>query len=284
MASHATAAAYLDLAQRWARGTAILFAVGAVSGTVLSFELGLLWPASWTSPAPSSGCRSRWKASRSFSKRSSSASTSTAGTACGRRPISSPASGRAERRPLRRLRRHRQRVDEHTRRVRVVDGSLIEVDPFAAMFNPAAGAQVVHMMLAAYCAVGIAVAGIHARLLLRDPSHRLSPARLRDRAPRRLACRHSRNRSPATGQARCSHARSPRSSRRSRDISRPERMRRCTSAAFPTWRRTRRGTRSEIPGGLSFLAYGDPTARVVGLNDIPRDDGRRCSRSTSPSR
>src|SRR5258706_14109708 len=35
---------YLDLAKRWARGTAVLFAVGAVSGTVLSFELGLLWP------------------------------------------------------------------------------------------------------------------------------------------------------------------------------------------------------------------------------------------------
>src|SRR6185503_6803119 len=35
---------HLELAQRWARGTAILFAVGAVSGTVLSFELGLLWP------------------------------------------------------------------------------------------------------------------------------------------------------------------------------------------------------------------------------------------------
>jgi cytochrome d ubiquinol oxidase subunit I len=36
--------AYLELAQRWAKGTAVLFAVGAVSGTVLSFELGLLWP------------------------------------------------------------------------------------------------------------------------------------------------------------------------------------------------------------------------------------------------
>jgi len=36
--------AALALAHRWARGTAILFAVGAVSGTVLSFELGLLWP------------------------------------------------------------------------------------------------------------------------------------------------------------------------------------------------------------------------------------------------
>jgi cytochrome bd-type quinol oxidase subunit 2 len=30
---------YLDLTRRWARGTAILFAVGAVSGTVLSFYL-----------------------------------------------------------------------------------------------------------------------------------------------------------------------------------------------------------------------------------------------------
>src|SRR5437016_12243678 len=34
----------LDLAKLGAKGTAILFAVGAVSGTVLSFELGLLWP------------------------------------------------------------------------------------------------------------------------------------------------------------------------------------------------------------------------------------------------
>src|SRR5512133_2629226 len=37
-------AAHLELARRWAKGTAILFAVGAVSGTVISFELGLLWP------------------------------------------------------------------------------------------------------------------------------------------------------------------------------------------------------------------------------------------------
>src|ERR1043165_8703821 len=35
---------YLRLATRWAKGTAVLFAFGAVSGTVLSFELGLLWP------------------------------------------------------------------------------------------------------------------------------------------------------------------------------------------------------------------------------------------------
>src|SRR3954453_23725636 len=35
---------YLELSKRLAKGTGILFAVGAVSETVLSFELGLLWP------------------------------------------------------------------------------------------------------------------------------------------------------------------------------------------------------------------------------------------------
>jgi cytochrome d ubiquinol oxidase subunit I len=34
----------LLLARRWSKVTAVLFAVGAVTGTVLSFELGLLWP------------------------------------------------------------------------------------------------------------------------------------------------------------------------------------------------------------------------------------------------
>jgi len=35
---------YLRLARTWAKATGILFAIGAVSGTALSFELGLLWP------------------------------------------------------------------------------------------------------------------------------------------------------------------------------------------------------------------------------------------------
>jgi len=34
----------LELAKRWSKVAAVLFAVGAVSGTVLSFEMGLLWP------------------------------------------------------------------------------------------------------------------------------------------------------------------------------------------------------------------------------------------------
>ena len=35
----------LELAQRWSKAVAVTFAVGAVTGTVLSFEFGLLWPA-----------------------------------------------------------------------------------------------------------------------------------------------------------------------------------------------------------------------------------------------
>src|SRR5919108_5108622 len=34
----------LSLARRWSKVMAVLFAVGAVTGTVLSFEMGLLWP------------------------------------------------------------------------------------------------------------------------------------------------------------------------------------------------------------------------------------------------
>src|SRR6476659_4213963 len=34
----------LRLAKRWSKVSAVLFAIGAVSGTVLSFEMGLLWP------------------------------------------------------------------------------------------------------------------------------------------------------------------------------------------------------------------------------------------------
>lgn len=34
----------LLIARRWAKALAVVFAVGAVSGTILSFEMGVLWP------------------------------------------------------------------------------------------------------------------------------------------------------------------------------------------------------------------------------------------------
>src|SRR4051794_12059362 len=35
---------YRAVAERWSKAMAILFAIGVVTGTILSFELGLLWP------------------------------------------------------------------------------------------------------------------------------------------------------------------------------------------------------------------------------------------------
>src|ERR1700710_1207981 len=35
---------YKNITTAWSKGVAIFFATGAVSGTMLSFELGLLWP------------------------------------------------------------------------------------------------------------------------------------------------------------------------------------------------------------------------------------------------
>ncbi|MGN6556666.1 MAG: cytochrome ubiquinol oxidase subunit I, partial [Solirubrobacterales bacterium] len=34
----------IELAKRWSKAMAVTFAVGAVTGTVLTFEFGLLWP------------------------------------------------------------------------------------------------------------------------------------------------------------------------------------------------------------------------------------------------
>lgn len=46
---------YRELARQWAKATALTFAVGAVSGTALSFELGLLWPAFMNFAGPTIG-------------------------------------------------------------------------------------------------------------------------------------------------------------------------------------------------------------------------------------
>src|SRR5439155_4030574 len=46
-------------------------------------------------------------------------------------------------------------------------GAFASIDPIAAMRSPAAFQQALHMLLASYAATGLAVAGIHAWMLLR---------------------------------------------------------------------------------------------------------------------
>ena len=54
---------------------------------------------------------------------------------------------------------------------RLLDGQPTEIDPLAAMLNPAGLGQAPHMILAAYVATGFVVAGIHAFQLLREPDN-----------------------------------------------------------------------------------------------------------------
>src|SRR5262249_27958606 len=161
--------AYLLLAKRWAKGTAILFAVGAVSGTVLSFELGLLWPRFMEHAGAVIGMPFSLEGFAFFTEaiflgiylygwdRISARAHIAAGMIVA---ISGAASALF-------VVTANAWMNTPTG-FRLVAGVPREVDPIAAMLNPSALPQVVHMLLAAYGAVGFAVAGIHAYLLLRD--------------------------------------------------------------------------------------------------------------------
>src|SRR4030095_10093219 len=162
-------AALLALTRSWAKGTAILFAVGAVSGTVLSFELGLLWPEFMRWAGPIIGMPFSLEGFAFFAEaiflgislygwnRISARADVAAGAIVAVSGAASAifvviANGW---------------MNTPTG-FRLVAGKPYDVDPIAAMLNPSALPQVVHMLLAAYAAMGFAVAGVHAYLFLRD--------------------------------------------------------------------------------------------------------------------
>lgn len=160
--------AYLELTKLWMKGVAILFAVGAVSGTVLSFELGLLWPGFMLHAGPIMGMPFSWEGTAFFLeavaiglflygwKRMPPWVHWGTGLVVG---ISGFVSGIF--------------VVAANGWMNApvgfdwVDGAAQNVDPVKAMFNPAWLHQSVHMQLAALQAVGFAVGGIHAALYLR---------------------------------------------------------------------------------------------------------------------
>ncbi|HEV2752109.1 MAG TPA: cytochrome ubiquinol oxidase subunit I [Gemmatimonadales bacterium] len=165
-------AIYLDLAKRWAKGTATLFAVGAVSGTVLSFELGLLWPRFMEFAGSIIGMPFSLEGFAFFTEaiflgvylygwdRISPRAHLWAGVAVA---VSGAASGIF-------VVIANAWMNAPTG-FELVGGQVVSVNPIAAMGNAAAVSQAIHMTLAAYAATGFAVAGIHALFLLRDPAN-----------------------------------------------------------------------------------------------------------------
>src|SRR2546430_133065 len=163
---------YLELARRWAKGTAILFAVGAVSGTVLSFELGLLWPEFMRFAGPIIGMPFSLEGFAFFTEaiflgvylygweRVSRRAHLAAGVLVA---VSGALSGIF-------VVIANAWMNTPTG-FELVAGRAVNVDPLEAMANPAALHQAVPMPLAAYAATGLGVAGIHASLLLENPAN-----------------------------------------------------------------------------------------------------------------
>lgn len=264
-------AIHLDLAKRWARGAAILFAVGAVSGTVLSFELGLLWPrfmhfagaiigmpfslegfAFFTEAIFLGVYLYGWDRIAPAAHIAAGAIVAVSGAASAIFVVIANAWMNT---PV---------------GFDLVNGQPVNVDPIAAMRSPAAFHEVLHMLLAAYAATGFVVAGIHAVLLLRDQRnafHRraLSVALLMG-APAAVL-------QPLSGDL------SARSVARWQPVKlaamegqfRTEAGAPLRVGGIPDERARTTRFALEIPRGLSLLAYHDPDATVQGLDAFPTD-------------
>ncbi|WP_057940098.1 cytochrome ubiquinol oxidase subunit I [Algoriphagus resistens] len=159
---------YKDLTKAWSKGVAIFFATGAVSGTMLSFELGLLWPEFMLHAGPIFGMPFSLEGTAFFIEAIAlgfflygwgkfnpwfhwftGVIVGISGLASGILVVAangwmnSPSG------------------------FDYVNGEFLNIDPIAAMFNDAWFTQSLHMTLAAFAATGFAVAGIHAYLLMK---------------------------------------------------------------------------------------------------------------------
>ncbi len=262
----------LDLAKRWAKGTAILFAVGAVSGTVLSFELGLLWPEFMRHTGAIIGLPFSLEGFAFFteaiflgivlygrgrvSERAHWVSVllvALSGAASGvfvlavNSWMNTPAGFRWE------------------------NGRAVDVDPWAAMANTAWAPMTIHMLIAAYLSTAAAVAGVSAWALLRAPTNALHRSALAIAlwvmVPMALL-------QPLSGDlsAKLVAKTQPAKLAAMEGQYRTERGAPLRIGGLPDDEARETRWALEVPHGLSFLAFGDPNAEVAGLEEFPRED------------
>jgi cytochrome d ubiquinol oxidase subunit I len=142
---------------------------------------------------------------------------------------------------------------------RVVNGRFIDIDPIAAMYTPFAAHEILHMVVAAYMATGFAVAGIHAFAILRGSAtgfhRRALTISLFLAIPFALV-------QPLIGDF------------AGKQVARYQPLK---LAAMERLERTEKSAPIrigpiEVPGALSWIAYGDRNAVVRGLREWPRSD------------
>jgi len=264
--------AFLELARRWAKGTAILFAVGAVSGTVISFELGLLWPRFMQFAGALIGMPFSLEGFAFFTeaiflgiylygwdKVSPRLHLASA--------VIVAASGAASAFFVT-LANAWMNVPKG---FELAGGLPTKIDPLVAMFPPGWGREVIHVLLSSYVATAFIVAAIHARGLLRTPSSRFHRAALAitlsvaapaavlqtlsgDLSARGVAVNQPIKLAALEGQF-------------ATEQGAPLRI-----GGLPDEAGQRVRGAIEIPHGLSLLAFHEWNAKVKGLTDFPRRD------------
>jgi len=158
---------YHRIARAWIRPAAVLFAIGAVSGTILSFELGILWPGFMAFSGAMIGLAFSMEGFAFFTEAIFLALYIYGERRLSRRMLffcTIPLTISAAISALFVISANSW-MNTPTG-FRLVDGNLVDVNPLKAFANPAWAHEAVHGTLAAYVATGFAVAGFYAAALL----------------------------------------------------------------------------------------------------------------------
>jgi cytochrome bd ubiquinol oxidase subunit I len=167
----------MRLAKRWAQAAALLFAIGAVSGTILSFEMGLLWPGLMATFGPVFGFPFALEGIAFFLEAifigvylyGWDRLGPRAHVASGLPVIISGVASAFFVVTANSWMNEPAGFD-------LVSGKLVHPDPIAAMFNAATPIETTHMILAAFMVAGFLVASVYAVGWLRgrrDRYHRI---------------------------------------------------------------------------------------------------------------
>jgi cytochrome bd ubiquinol oxidase subunit I len=264
-------AVYSALARAWTKALGVLFAVGAVSGTILSFELGILWPRFMGRFGEVIGLPFAMEGIAFFVEAIfvglylygwdrlsprvhllTGVPIVVAGVASAWFVVTAnawmnqPAGFRLD-----------------------SSGKVVDPDPWAAMLNRATPVQTTHMILAAFMVAGFGVAAVYAGGWLRgrrDRYHRLgflvpftvaavvTPVQIGvgDWAARFLAQRQPVKLAALEG------------------LHETQRGAPLTMGGVYAGGRVHFGV--EVPNGLSLLAHHDPDALIHGLDEVPPDE------------
>jgi cytochrome d ubiquinol oxidase subunit I len=263
---------YKDVTKAWSKGVAIFFATGAVSGTVLSFELGLLWPTFMEHAGPIFGMPFSLEGTAFFIEAIAlgfylygwdklnpwfhwftgvvvgiSGLLSGILVVAANAWMNSPAG------------------------FDFVDGKYLNIDPIKAMFNDAWFSQALHMSVAAFVSTGFAVAGVHALMILRGRNVLFHGKAFKIAAvfgtvaaclqpiSGDISAKDVAHRQPAKLAAMEAHFHT-------------ERNAPLIIGGIPDTANKRVDYAIKIPGLLSFMTTGDFNGEVKGLDMIPKED------------